>query len=105
MQREARRKQRHRHALRRRLIAEQIIGQCALKARVEPNIKQPLHYIAQLCVHISLRLCERHIRRAARLPFHIFSHIEYNATWHAISTVKSTAVTSSESFTLRLALR
>ena len=67
---------RHRHALRRRLIAEQIIGQCALKARVEPNIKQPLHYIAQLCVHISLRLCERHIRRAARLPFHIFSHIE-----------------------------
>ena len=58
VQREARRKQRHRHALRRRLIAEQIIGQCALKARVEPNIKQPLHYIAQLCVHISLRLCE-----------------------------------------------
>lgn len=76
VQREARRKQRHRHALRRRLIAEQIIGQCALKARVEPDIKQPLHYIAQLCVHISLRLCERHIRRAARLPFHIFSHIE-----------------------------
>ena len=29
----------------------------------------------------------------------------YLDTWHAISTVKSTAVTSSESFTLRLALR